>query len=288
MSQPECSNCARPVTDGAAICTTCTTALAEQLRGVPGLLDDLLTTLSKQDRIGTTGDKRGKGSEQPLPVRLDIHQIITALGNELTTWARDLVDRNGWDVPDPPRRVAHNGQRGVVLVATTAEVDLICYAATWLADHVGHLRKHPAALKAHRSITNAIKATQLAVDRPEVGLFIGPCDKCSADLYSDGPKETIARCGRCGTTCANVPERWDRALLKLRGYPATASFISGCLGDWYGQQVTHDTIRKWHQRDEITPVDWVELTEGGERKVPRFRIGAVLDRAAKSKARKAG
>ena len=285
---PGCGNCDRPVQDGAQLCSTCTTALAQALRSVPDLLENLFVTFTKQDRLNAGGGHRGKLAEAPLPVRFDITRVIDALGNEMTTWARILVERHGWDVPNPPRRRPHNGLRGVVIPASSPNVDLYCFAAEWLADHVGYLRQHIAALEAHRGITGAIATAELAMDRPDVGLFIGPCDQCSADLYSAGPKETTARCGCCGVTCANVPERWNRALERLRGCAATAAFIAGYLGDWYGQQINQDTIRKWHQRKELTAVDWVELTEGGERKVPRFRIGAVLDRAKAARPRRAG
>ncbi|MGH3693248.1 MAG: hypothetical protein ACRDRX_04480 [Pseudonocardiaceae bacterium] len=284
---PGCGHCDQPVPDGGAICSTCADGLMRQLRDVPELLEHLFITYAKQDKIGLSSQgHRGKLAEAPLPVRLDITRVIDGLSNELVTWARVLVDHHGWDVPNPPRRRPHNGQRGVVIPTSSPAVDLACYAATWLAQHVGHLRMHPAALEAYRDLTGAIEAAEPALDRPERQLYIGDCALCSGPLYA--PLDaTATRCERCGTHVADLPHRWDAAKRRLRGYPATAADIAGWIATLYGVAIQEATIRKWHEREVITPVDWVSLVAAGKRKVPRFRIGAVIDRAEKAKRRKA-
>lgn len=280
MSDTCCGNCARPVADGAALCATCSASLSEALKGVPGLLDDLLTTLSKQDRLGTTGGKRGKGSEQPLPVRLDIHPVIAALGNILATWARDLVERNGWDVPDPPRRVAHNGRRGVVIVATTAEVDLICYTATWLADHVEHLRKHPAALEAHRGITNAIAGVERVIDRPPVLAYRGPCVQCGIDLHA-APSATTVTCQSCDAKYDGAELR-ARLLYQAADQLVTTVELSAALTGLSGTSVPIGTIRSWRSRGQLAPHAWLHddrmivARPAGPSDKPLFRVGEAV------------
>ncbi|MGH3631204.1 MAG: hypothetical protein ACRDRL_27645, partial [Sciscionella sp.] len=91
----DCGNCARPVADGYDLCTRCATALAEQLLSVPGLLDDLMVSLARQDRL--TGSGGRGGAEVALPVRLDIPDAVNELGTELTTWARLLYDEHPAD-----------------------------------------------------------------------------------------------------------------------------------------------------------------------------------------------
>jgi hypothetical protein len=240
-----------------------------------------VVTYSKQDRLTINGGKSGKGAEQPLPVRFDITGVINALGNELTAWARDLVDRHGWDVPDPGPRSPHNTTRGVVFPQSSPKIDLACYAALWLAEHAEPLRMHPAVIEAHRGITSAIAAAELAIDRPVACVFIGPCDECGGDLYAK-LAERSTRC-LCGALYTDVAQRWDRALFKLRGYPATAEVLAGSIGQLYGVIISKRLIHSWHCRLTITQVD--TDPRSGE---PRFRIGEVLDRAAKSKPRKAG
>ena len=299
MTNPvECGNCA--VQDGAELCLTCSVELARQLRGVPELVEQLYVSYAKQDRFGT--GRRGKGEEAPLPVRFGIQRVIDRLGNEVTTWARDLVEfYELHDEPGPPRRRPHNtskpgipavgagnlrpgevgrGRGLAVFPISSPGVDLACYAAEWLAEHVELLRGHPAALEAHQALTGVIAWAGLAADKPPAELFVGYCEACEGPLYAER-RTGGTTCMRCGIYVTDVAERWDRALFKLRGYPATAADIAGWIADLYQVTLNRDTIRQWHHRGELTPVDWVLLAEGGKRKVPRFRIDAVLERARK-------
>ncbi|MGH3993081.1 MAG: hypothetical protein ACRDSN_11545, partial [Pseudonocardiaceae bacterium] len=290
LRSPECGNCARPVADGAAICITCADTLAEALRGVPELVDDLLVTLSKQDQLGSGA---GKGrNEQPLPVRLDIPDAIWSLGNTLTTWARDLADANRWtiDARHLARRVlGHAADVGMsvtnrhddgrcpssdlpesmcahcrgdqlpaevepdyqvtVLRPPVAPVlgwrpptalDSLRFAAGWLAERAGYLRRLVDAEQAFDELTDAIAFANKACSAPPQRVFVGACDTCEADLYG-WPDHRAVRCGRCDTTYTDMADRWDAALLRLRGYPATAALIAGSIGELYDRQVNADT-----------------------------------------------
>lgn len=289
MSARECGVCvARVVADGAAICVTCSDALAEALRRLPGLLEDLHTTYSKQDRLGD-GGHRGTLAEPPLPIRFGARRVMDALSAELTTWARVLVDHHRWDVPDPPRRRPHNDGRGVVIPVSSPGVDLACYAAMWLAEHLDYLRIHPAALEAHQGLTGAIEMAQAVMDRPEVQLFVGYCATprpsgglCGASLYAPHNAQRT-RCERCGTWVTDLAQRWERALVILRGCAATAADIEAWICDVYGVAIKRKRVNDWHHRGTLQKVDDDPGT--GD---PRFKIGEVLDRAARSKPRKAG
>lgn len=282
MSAVECRNCGRDVQDGADLCTTCADGLAQRLREVPDLLEQLHVSYAKQDRLGSSNGHRGKLSESPMPVRFDVRCVIDSLGNEVTTWARDLVETHGFEIPTLIRRSAHNGKRGVVIPVSSPTVDAYCYAATWLAEHVGYLRTHPAAMEAHRDLTGAIAAAELAIDKPEPQLMVGYCELCSHSLYA--PRDaTGIKCEGCGAYVTDLADRWKRAKLKLRGYPATAAVIAGWVGEVYDVLVNRKRINDWHYRGTLRKVD--DDPDTGD---PRFRIGEVLDRAAKSKPRKAG
>jgi predicted Zn-ribbon and HTH transcriptional regulator len=280
----ECGNCGRPSSDGARLCTTCTKALAAALRGVPELVEDLHITLSKQDRLALSGPMSSKGAEVPLPVRLDVPDAIWTLGNVITTWARELADTHGLrlDVRAAlqstyaARRPARLDPARISGPITSLEL-----AAGWLAEYADRLRTLPDALQAHDEITDAIAYARAVIDRPAARLFVGPCDECGADLYGR-PGQTSARCERCGSEHDDLAALWDSALLRLRGYPATAATIAGHIGELYGVQVNRVTISKWHSRGELIPMDWVPMGQG-ERTAPRFRIGDVLDRARRSK-----
>lgn len=272
--------------DGAGLCALCATTLADILRTVPDLLDELLVTMSRQDRLTAGGGHRGKFAETPLPVNLAVAAVVGRLSDELNIWAAELVETHGFDVANPPRRVAHMGPIGPVLQPTTPAVDLARHAALWLADHVRHLRAHPDVAEAHRRITATVDAAVHAIDRHESNLFIGPCPECGANLYA-ARDASATKCPQCRAHVADVADRWDMALHRLRGYPATAAELAGSIGELYGITVNRVTISQWYARGEIHLVDEVPLGEHGGRMAPRFRIGEVLDRA-KTMRRRAG
>ncbi|MGH3634220.1 MAG: hypothetical protein ACREN2_13500 [Candidatus Dormibacteria bacterium] len=311
--------------DGYPICIRCSSTLAETLRGAPELVDDLLVTLSKQDRLAS-GAGRGGRTEQPLPVRLDIPDEIWSLGNTLTTWVRELAEINGWTIDTrhlarpirgnaldaamsasnrhdqrcqlsdlPPSMCAHcrgdqlpaevePDYQVTVLRPPVAPVlgwrpptalDSLRFAAGWLAEHIGHLRRLPAAEQAHDELTDAMTAANKACSAPPLRVFVGACEKCEADLYG-WPDHRAVRCGRCGTEYRDMADRWDAALLKLRGYPATAATIARFTGELYGVQVNRKAINLWHHRRKITAIDHDDHDD------PRFRIGDVLALARQS------
>lgn len=288
MSQRECGNCAREVPDGAGICMHCTTALAQTLRRVPGLLDDLVVTWSKQDRLRAGGGHRTKQSEAPLPVRFDMPPVIAALGNELTTWARDLVDRNGWDVADPTPRSPHNSKRGVVFPQSTTAIDLACYAAEWLADHIAQLRMHPAVMEAHRGITSAITVAENAIDRPVPWVYRGPCERCDAELHA-APNATTVVCGGCGEAHDGAVLR-QRLLDKAADQLVTTVELSAALTGLSGMSVAIGTIRSWRSRGQLAPHAWLHedrvvlARPVDHRDKPLFRVGEAAELLKKLRA----
>jgi len=288
-----CGNCDRPSDE--RLCETCSTQLRRQLRGVPELVEQLYVSYTKQDRFSGAGSHRGKPAEAPLPVRLNFQWVIDRLGNELTTWARDLVEFGELHhEPAPPRRRPHNtskeagnlrqgefgrGAGTAVFPVTSPRLDVAVYAARWLGEHLALLRRHPAALEAYRALTGAIARATMAMDRPEAQPFIGYCERCRGALYAD-QRRSGTTCERCGVYYSDVAERWDMALLTLRGYPATAAQLAGAIGELYGVTINRKTIQTWHHRGDIRPVD-----DDPHTGYPRFRVGDVLDRAERSKRR---
>lgn len=239
----ECGNCARPVADGAALCTTCATGLGDALREVPDLLDDLLVTLSRQDRMGA-GGKAGSPDEQPAP-RLDASRTLDALVNEVTTWARELAERHHLEIPMPVR------------LGQDARLHSAAVAADWLADHVGLVRSHPAALEAHDGITGAIAAARRRVDRPVPLAYRGPCGNCGAPLYAT-PGAAHVTCSECRETYDDdVVRAW--LLEEAADQLVTTAELSAALTGLSGETVKVGTIRSWRSRGKIAPHAWVHL-----------------------------
>ncbi|MBV9652657.1 MAG: hypothetical protein JO296_21320 [Pseudonocardiales bacterium] len=302
--QGNCHNCDRPLADLAnRLCATCLSGLVEQLLGVEGLLDDLLVAFAKQDHLGgELGGHKGKLTEAPLPLRLDITGVVEAVSNEITTWARDVAEFYGLDVPNGQRRRPHTtarpqipdadaatlargefgrGRGSVVFPASSELVDGAGHAARWLGQHPEHLREHPAALELYQALTGAVARARAAIDRPPAVLWVGNCDVCSTGLYAERGAGTT-RCERCRAWYFDVADRWDRALRRLKGYPVTAAQFSSYVGELYGFTIDRKRINLWHHRGDIRRVDLDPETGN-----PRFRVGELLGRAARYRKRRA-
>lgn len=240
MSATECVRCARPVTDHATLCHHCAGELAERLRSVPDLLDDLIVTISRQDRLGA-GGRAGPSDEQPVP-RLDVSATLDALVGEITTWARDLAETHGLAIPVPDR------------LGQDARLHSAAVAADWLADHAALIRVHVAAPECHRALTAAITAAVSRTDRPPPLAGLGPCPKCGAELRAAPTAATVTcRCGEHHDTAdlgSKLLARADHLLL-------TATELATALTAWTDESVAVGTIHSWRSRDRLHPRQWL-------------------------------
>lgn len=209
MIHPECQveGCRRTVPDGAPMCTHHASELAERLRSVPDLLDDLLVTISRQDRLGT-GGKAGPPDEQPAP-RLDVTRALDGVVTTVTTWARHLAQAHKLRVTTADRS------------AQDTRLQAAALAADWLADHAHLLRAHPHALQAYRALTRAITRARDRADRPadRTRFVVGPCPEndehgqpCTGQVWAHVPTDeresAELRCHTCGTSWDTT--RWNR------------------------------------------------------------------------------
>lgn len=287
MNAALCDTCGRE-TD-ARLCGPCTAGLARGLRTVPELLVDLDLTLARADKIGSAG----RGGETPVPWKEHVPDAVWVLGNVITVWIRETAESRGLTLVLPPRparparaippgaRADREGRPAMDTELPDRALDTIRVGAQWLVEHLVELRHLDDADQAHDELTDALRNARHAVDRPAARIFVGPCDECGEDLYGV-PHRARATCAGCGAVYEDMVVRWEGALRKLRGYPATASTIAAMAGELYGVMIDRKLINQWASRGDIRPVDQVKVTEDGQRAVPRFRFGDVLDRAARS------
>lgn len=118
----------------------------------------------------------------------------------------------------------------------------------------------------------AVGVTRRAIDRPPERVYLGPCDRCTHDLYAS-PGDPAVICGECNTTYL-VDQRRRWLLHSLREHLATATEISQGIGELYGQPVNRNTIYTWHHRERLLDHGYARNTHQ-----PLFRIGDVLDLA---------
>ena len=120
--------------------------LVELLREIPGLVEDLSVTLTRQDRTGKGDMKISSGDcTQPLPINMAASDAKDGLRNELATWARLVCDS---------RRIAYDGDGSVLGIAR------------WLDENVISVAMTEGSEEAYVSIEAAMKRCRRAMDIP--------------------------------------------------------------------------------------------------------------------------
>lgn len=264
MSVVECSNCGRPSSDGRDVCHRCTGSLCADLRKVPALVADMLTTRTRLDRVAPPAQV-GKSSDEPLPIRPGAMKAYHDLGNELTTWARAVAADHGvcvnvrlcaalvrqaivaaeYEVRNQRRKP--DGAAFVDATVTSAEI-----AAIWLAAHHQWLRESPGLAEAFDALTNRIADARRAIDKLPERAYKGTCEfsteqhgvmrQCGADLYAE-KGDAWVKCPKCNS--AHEVSKLERSILtRMQDMNYTLGEIRTIL-DSLDHHVPKSTLYAW-------------------------------------------
>lgn len=221
--------------------------MRQDLESIPVLLEDLTVTISRQDKIGDPSP--GRMNERPLPLRLGPLEAKRDLEATLWAWARHVAKRVS--VPPP---VARPDSFLLGFLPSAASDP----SAGDLADEVGY----------------AVITGRRAVDKPLQLIFVGPCDKCSCDLYAHPRSLTVAcRQVECDAEY-RVEERREWLLLMARDQLLSAAEISRALPGLMPRQqkLTSSMVRGWAHHGRLAP----KPPHPDKPREPRYRLGDVL------------
>ncbi|HEX6938705.1 MAG TPA: hypothetical protein VF158_04790, partial [Longimicrobiales bacterium] len=200
MSRTPCpvETCDRPMPGSRVICGACEADIARALNAVPGLTADLDVTLARQTSRTTVG----RSAVVPLPFDPRASEAAWVLRSALAGWVRQLQEHRPEPWPaDTPQDMA-----------------------AWLSARLQRLVRHPAAPEAHGEITEAVRAAQRVVDRPQERRFAGYCD-CGAALYAR-PGAATVRCRHCDADPYQVATLREQMLQQAEDVLATATEIA--------------------------------------------------------------
>ncbi|MFE9579279.1 hypothetical protein ACFYO1_23035 [Nocardia sp. NPDC006044] len=118
-------------------------ALAELLREIPDLAEDLAVSLTRQSRLGTRGDYRmnRRPSEQPLPYNPAASRAADDLHAVLGSWVRLVCEQRGLDYTGSPSTpgLARWLDRNLIALAMTEgaegapeDIRTVVQAALWI------------------------------------------------------------------------------------------------------------------------------------------------------------
>lgn len=228
------ASCQAPTADGFFLCRHHITELADALRSVPALLEDLEVTITRQARTG--GQKHGsRSSTTPLPWNDHASTCKHELNAIIHAWAYE-TSQIGEDDRDP--LAALNGHR-------TAE------RADWLRVYLPtYGARHELAGDMYAEIRDAITQATRAVDLPPDRKFIGVCnhqpadwDKpCREDLYAM-PNQKYVTCRGC-TERHDADTRREEMLARILDQAATTGVLAGLITG-LGKPIGASTIRKY-------------------------------------------
>jgi hypothetical protein len=262
--QSTCTTCPRPVPDTAYGCLNCATSLAGTMGQLAGIVHELDTTVSKQDRLGS-GGARGKGHAVPLPYNVGASERAAAIVGELVTWAQHVIGETARKAPS-----GHPAAAAAYLLA--ASTNWLRYRQEWA--------------EAYEALSPLAKEALRVIDRPADRQYAGPCwadleggGRCEAELYAKDGARSV-ECRDCEAE-HDVADRRLWLIAEAQDVLATAATIAAGLTS-LNQPVTSSMIRNYAGRGRI-------VAHGQDRNGrPTYRVGDVLQVLLEAALRKAG
>lgn len=257
-------SCDYPTQESACVCKICVQTISRDLASIPALIDDLHTTMTRQDRLGSSGGRRG--AETALPWKPTAAEALWVLASTVLEWTRGYQDPDAAPFPDAPK-----------------------VAAVWLLRNLRGIVTRPDAGGMVDEIAAAVQAAYVAIDRAPDRLLAGRCNadiedggSCEDYLYvyvdTEGRAARIARCRSCGAEHSFEERRaWmlgAAAELQLPAHMALA-WVRLLMG----KSIPRGTWDSWVARGQIAAAARDHVGNA------LYRFGDVRDRAAEWVAR---
>lgn len=265
------------------LCRACITELDTALTAVPGVVDDLITMLTRQT---ATSDRVGGGSnERPLPFDQAASRLLHELHRTLAGWVHEVR------IPTRPAgptcdRCQHPSCDRIRFALPVADHPVPM--AAWLHERLPRLAGYPNAVELATDLHDVIDAARDAVDLP-YRFYLGGCEtpgcvevvtegsrrfERPTALYASDPDAVTVRCRHCDRAY-DVADRKASMLVTASERLASATEISRALTS-LGEPVTPERIRKWKERGRL-------VARGlNPEEHPLFRIGDVQELLAEA------
>ncbi|TDE03452.1 hypothetical protein [Jiangella asiatica] len=209
MTNTCATGCGRPTRDQRLLCDhhvwELEQALSDETHGLPELIDQLTTTLTRQAKM--TEPNGARGAEQPVPFDGRASVALNELRVVLVGWTQVLMETHQLDAPD----------------------DTLAAMGRFLLGRMDMIASHEAAVEIHDQITRACSSAWHVVDRAAPRLFVGVCDwvsqedrsseavfghvaiPCGSWLYAKvGAKEvSCPKCGRAYDVRVSRDRLWE-------------------------------------------------------------------------------
>lgn len=162
------------------------------------------------------------------------------------------------------------------------DVDNLADLATWIAEHVDHLRTIPEGPEEFGTFETCAKNLDILFDRPPDQLYLGTCGAeledhaCAEAVYVENkrPLPAEAECRRCGAGVV-VTERRETFRDQVKAYQATMRELVKLAPLYLEDGVGHRTLQEWTRHGILLAVGErvVQDLSGRWQRVPTYRIG---------------
>ena len=260
MSDLTCLSCGADQTNGLALCDLCQMRAAKCLEFLPIYFLNL-----SRWRPGRAGSRPVPGSREPTNGATGatdrVSVALDQAGNDLTTWARTLIDdRPNIELP------ASNDEAASVKVACWLLTTNLASIGTleWCGQMVASISDHEEKL---RKLTEQVAP----------GWYAGACRVCESGTFVV-PGLTWVTCQACGST-TYARDHLETVLDEAREWLARPKALAEALVALTTEQSVprlYERIRKWSQRGAFEGERRVDR-DGDATGPKRYRLGDVLD-----------
>lgn len=237
--------------------TGCLGRLLRELGNCAALVDELNTTISRQDKLGSAavGFVSNGGDERPLPINVGAMDAGLLLRDRLHSWARMLWEDNAPHDEDgsvPPISV----QPGIVSVSR------------WLMRHPTWISLCPAVDELYDEVMETIRLAWRAVDTSPGKVYIGQCSTVLDEWWAGESEEPLeGPAPMCSEELYALEGDWEKrcpVCVTLHDVTERQSVLSGALEHQYvseeillsiangrGESVTRPMLRSLRRRKRV-------------------------------------
>lgn len=259
-----CYHCGATTDNGLALCEQCRMTTSIYLEFLPIYFRNLARW-----RPGRAGARPVPGSRPPssgITEAFDpVSRTLDEAGNTVTSWARNLQDDRGVDLPDA------DGEAATVTALCRMFAEHLTTIATleWAGLFVGEMG----------DLENRLRAL---TERVAPGWYAGACRHCQAATHVV-PGLTWVKCEGCGAT-TYARDHLDVILNEARGWVARprrlAEAVVALVDTEQSVPRLYERIKKWEQRGKVAGLRQLDA-DGDEVGPKRYRFGDVLDLLAR-------
>lgn len=237
------------------LCDDCKNELADMLDQMPWLIEQLDTTLTRQDKLTTA--TVGKSAENPSPINVGAMKLSRTTRTTLLALAEQVATTFHGRTPQ---------------FETVATGDL----ALWIGCKIDRIQRHHTAGQVYATINELVGdgdntdggTLVLAINRSDRAYY-GPCNNivgrdrhgrernCGRDLYA--PRDAInVTCPRCDTTVdARKQIERTRSASDLR----TVDLLLDTMRN-LGENVSRVKLYEWIKAGRLQPRGWYNKDHG--------------------------